>query len=197
MDGTRSQPKAATINSNTPANQGALPSLTLKRIYQKGQLKTYSSKPACNRLALQERHIMFLYIAIHKDENTGYGVTVPALSGCFSYGDTLDKAIEETKQAILFHIEGMLEDGEEPEIHQPTLETLMTNPDYAGAQWIGIEVNISHLTLKPERFNVSWPKYLLDKVDSYVTLTHDSRSNFLAKAALDRMNSTSTKASAN
>ncbi|MCO6524638.1 MAG: type II toxin-antitoxin system HicB family antitoxin [Candidatus Schmidhempelia sp.] len=85
---------------------------------------------------------MFLYIAIHKDENTGYGVTVPSLPGCFSYGDTLNQAIEEAKQAILFHIEGMLEDAKEPETHQPALETLITNPDYAGAQWFGIEVNI-------------------------------------------------------
>ena len=50
---------------------------------------------------------MFLYIAINRDRNTGYGVTVPSLPGCFSYGDTLEKAIEESKQAILFHIEGL------------------------------------------------------------------------------------------
>lgn len=85
---------------------------------------------------------MFLYIAIHKDENTGYGVTVPSLPGCFSYGDTLEKAIEESKQAILFHIEGLLEDGIEPETNQPDLATLIDTPEYAGAQWFGIEVNI-------------------------------------------------------
>jgi len=133
---------------------------------------------------------MFLYIAIHKDENTGYGVSVPSLPGCFSYGDTLEQAIEETKQAIVFHIEGTLEDGTEPETDQPSLDTLIADPAYAGAQWFGIEVNIDHLTLKPERFNVSWPKYLLDKVDTYVSQTHDTRSNFLAKAALDRINNT-------
>jgi predicted RNase H-like HicB family nuclease len=87
---------------------------------------------------------MFLYIAINKDENTGYGVTVPSLPGCFSYGDTLNQAIDEAKQAILFHIEGILEDGKEPEIQQPTLDTLITNPDYAGVQWFGIKVNIDH-----------------------------------------------------
>ena len=133
---------------------------------------------------------MFLYIAIHKDENTGYGVSVPSLPGCFSYGDTLEQAIEETKQAIVFHIEGTLEDGTEPETDQPSLDTLIADPAYAGAQWFGIEVNIDHLTLKPERFNVSWPKYLLDKVDTYVSQTHDTRSNFRAKAALDRINNT-------
>ena len=48
---------------------------------------------------------MFLYIAINKDRNTGYDITVPSLLGCFSYGDTLEQAIEETKQAIVFHID--------------------------------------------------------------------------------------------
>lgn len=94
---------------------------------------------------------MFLYIAINKDRNTGYGVTVPSLPGCFSYGDTLEKAIEATKQAIVFHIEGMLEDGTEPETDQPALDTLITDPAYAGAQWFGIEINESQLIFKSDR----------------------------------------------
>lgn len=93
---------------------------------------------------------MFLYIAIHKDENTSYAVTVPSLPGCFSYGDTLEKAIEATKQAIVFHIEGMLEDGTEPETDQPALATLIADPEYTGAQWFGIDVNIDHLTIKSD-----------------------------------------------
>lgn len=93
---------------------------------------------------------MFLYIAIHKDDDTGYGVSVPSLPGCFSYGDTLEQAIEETKQAIVFHIEGMLEDGAEPETHQPALATLIAGPEYAGAQWFGMDVNIDHLTIKSD-----------------------------------------------
>lgn len=131
---------------------------------------------------------MFLYIAIHKDAKTGYGVTVPSLPGCFSYGDTLTDAVANAKEAIQFHIEGMLDDDEEPTITQPSLDDLVANPDYAGAQWVGIEIDLSHLTLKPERFNVSWPKYVLDKVDKHVLLTHDNRSNFLAKAALSQIN---------
>ena len=131
---------------------------------------------------------MFLYIAVQKDGNTSYGVTVPALPGCFSYGDTLEAAITNTKEAIEFHLESIFEDGEEPVIEQIPLDNLINNSDYAGAQWFGVEVNIDHLTLKPERFIVSWPKYILDKVERYVLLTHDNRSNFLAKAALDRIN---------
>lgn len=52
------------------------------------------------------------------DENHAYGVVVPDVPGCFSAGDTLEEAFINAKEAIAFHIEGMLEDGEE--IPQPT-----------------------------------------------------------------------------
>lgn len=131
---------------------------------------------------------MLFYVAIHHDDDSAYGVTVPSIEGCFSAGDTLDEAIFNTKEAIQFHLEGMLEDGIEPHVFQEPLNSLQNNPDYAEAQWFGLEVDISNLTLKPERFNVSWPKYLLDKVDIFVAQNHDNRSNFLAKAALEKMN---------
>ncbi|WP_425314099.1 hypothetical protein [Snodgrassella alvi] len=40
----------------------------------------------------------------------------------------------------------MLEDGEEPVIEQISLDNLINNSDYAGAQWFGVEMNIDHLT---------------------------------------------------
>ena len=130
---------------------------------------------------------MLFYLAIHKEPNSAYGVIVPALPGCYSAGETLEEAVHEAKEAIQFHIEGCLEDGQEPDIKQLTLDELQDNPDYQGAIWFGVEVDISNLTLTPERFNVSWPKYLLDRVDQYVQETHDNRSNFLAKAASEKL----------
>ena len=32
-------------------------------------------------------------VNIHKDDETGYGVTIPDIPGCFSYGDTQEEAI--------------------------------------------------------------------------------------------------------
>ncbi len=40
-----------------------------------------------------------------RDKNTAYGVIVPDLPGCFSAGDTLDEAIDNTKEAISLWIE--------------------------------------------------------------------------------------------
>ncbi len=42
----------------------------------------------------------------------GYAVTVPALSGCFTQGRTVDEAIERAREAIQGHIESLAEDGE-------------------------------------------------------------------------------------
>ena len=130
---------------------------------------------------------MLFYVAIHKDPDSVYGVTVPALPGCFSFGETLEEASQNVREAIQFHIEGYLDDRQEPEIKHLSLDELQGNPDYQGALWVGLEVDVSGLTLKPERFNVSWPKYLLNRVDHYVQDHHDNRSNFLAKAAVEKL----------
>lgn len=37
---------------------------------------------------------------LHKEEDGGFSVSVPALPGCFTQGDTLDEAISMAKEAI-------------------------------------------------------------------------------------------------
>lgn len=130
---------------------------------------------------------MLFHLVVHKDQDSTYGVTVPALEGCFSAGDTLEEAVANSKEAILFHLEGVLDDGIEPAIHNPTLDDLKANPDYQDGLLVSVDIDISQYTLKPERFNVSWSKNILRQVDEYVTKTHDNRSNFLAKAAIEYM----------
>ena len=46
-------------------------------------------------------------IVLQESEGGGYDVTVPALDGCFTQGDTMDKAIENAKEAILCYLEGL------------------------------------------------------------------------------------------
>ena len=42
----------------------------------------------------------------------GYTVTVPALPGCITQGDTLEEAIAMAKDAIKLHLEVLAADGE-------------------------------------------------------------------------------------
>lgn len=39
-------------------------------------------------------------VALHKDVDSGYGVTVPDLPGFFSAGETIDEALTEIVEAI-------------------------------------------------------------------------------------------------
>jgi len=41
----------------------------------------------------------------------GYWVSVPALKGCFSRGETVDEAVCNAREAIELHLEGLAERG--------------------------------------------------------------------------------------
>ncbi|MEE3608243.1 type II toxin-antitoxin system HicB family antitoxin [Avibacterium paragallinarum] len=122
------------------------------------------------------------------DEKHAYGVVVPDVPGCFSAGDTLEEAFTNAKEAIAFHIEGMLEDGEE--IPLPTdLQRHMQNKEYEGFTFTVVDVDLTHLMGKAEKINVTLPKILINKIDNYVS-THPqykSRSGFLAQIATDKL----------
>lgn len=73
-------------------------------------------------------------IAIHKDKNSGYGVTIPDLPGCFSAGDTLEEARENAKIAAELHMQALTESG--TAIPQPKSTTAYVNdPNFKDAIW--------------------------------------------------------------
>jgi predicted RNase H-like HicB family nuclease len=52
------------------------------------------------------------YMVVIEKGETGYGAHVPDLPGCIATGKTRDEALELIKEAIEFHIEGLVEAGE-------------------------------------------------------------------------------------
>lgn len=46
-------------------------------------------------------------IVLEKAEEGGYNVTVPALDGCFTQGNTEEEAITNAKEAIECYLEGL------------------------------------------------------------------------------------------
>jgi predicted RNase H-like HicB family nuclease len=92
--------------------------------------------------------MMHYPVVIHKDAKSAYGVTVPDLPGCFSAGNTFDQALEMAKEAILYHVEGLLDDGvsvpppQSVDIHQHKQQ-------YAGGAWAVVELDPQHLTSLP------------------------------------------------
>lgn len=52
-------------------------------------------------------------IILHPDpEEGGFTVTVPALPGCVTQGETVDEAVTMAKDAIELYIESLIADGE-------------------------------------------------------------------------------------
>jgi antitoxin HicB len=59
-------------------------------------------------------------------EEGGYTVTVPALPGCITQGETIEQCIERAREAIAGYIESLVADGEPipEEIESPQMLTI-------------------------------------------------------------------------
>ena len=51
------------------------------------------------------------YAIVLEKTNTNYSAYVPDLPGCIATGLTVEETENEIKAAIVFHIEGLIEDG--------------------------------------------------------------------------------------
>lgn len=121
-------------------------------------------------------------VVIHHDEGSAYGVSVPDLPGCFSAGDTFHHALENVKEAIELHLEGLAEEA--MEIPRPTqIDAHLDNPDYAGGTWALVDVDITPFLGNSEKINVTLPSSLIRKIDA----RYKNRSKFLAEAALKEL----------
>jgi predicted RNase H-like HicB family nuclease len=69
---------------------------------------------------------MHRYIVLIEKTDDGYSASVPSLPGCVAMADTKKETEELIYQAILFHIEGMKEEGLEIPVESDTeVETMV------------------------------------------------------------------------
>ena len=129
---------------------------------------------------------MQFLVVLHTETNrTDYGVTVPELPGCVSAGDTLEQALANAGEAILGHLEVMVEDG------KPVPEPNSTVPPLGPGQMIGaVKVDLAELEALREtvRLNISMARRTLERIDEAARLAGTTRSGFLAMAALEHIN---------
>jgi len=124
-------------------------------------------------------------IAIHKDEDSVYGVIVPNIAGCHSWGDTVEDAIRNTKRAIEIHVSTLIEHGKEIDISVSAIADLRRQEEYANATWALVDIDLAKFDTQPERVNISLPRFVLRKIDSFADRHRETRSGFLARVALD------------
>jgi predicted RNase H-like HicB family nuclease len=130
-------------------------------------------------------------VIIHKDSDSDYGVMVPDLPGCFSAGDSYEDALANAREAIECHIEGLFEDNE-PLPDALSIEQHKSNEFAHDAVFALVPVDLSKLSGKVKRVNITFPERLLSQVDNYAGSHGESRSGLLVNAALEYI-STHTK----
>jgi len=122
-------------------------------------------------------------VVIHKDPESDYGVTVPDLPGCFSAGETVDEALTEAVEAIELHLDGMLQDNE-PLPTPQSIEVHRQNPEYTGGVWALVTVDLSKISGKAKRVNITLPERLLTVMDQYAAQRGETRSGLIAQATM-------------
>lgn len=125
-------------------------------------------------------------VVIHKDEGSSYGVTVPDLPGCFSGGDTLEEAFDNTREAIAGHLETLLMD-DQPIPKVLPIDAHQSNDDYRDGLWGFVDADLTAITHRSVRVSVTIPAPVLALIDEATAKASESRSSFLTHAALEHI----------
>ena len=119
-------------------------------------------------------------------KKTAFGVVVPDLPGCFSAGDTVEEAFDNAREAIEAHLEVLAEEGQDlPKTK--SLSEWQGNREYKGWTWGIVDVPVERFFGPAEKINITVPGRLLKQIDEFAKSRGQTRSRFLANAALEVM----------
>jgi predicted RNase H-like HicB family nuclease len=120
--------------------------------------------------------VIYFPAIIEGGKKVGYSVYFPDLPGLASAGDTVQDTALKAEEALQFHLDGMLEDGEE--LPKPSnLDRLPRDPSIKEMARILVRAELP--SAKALRLNVTLPEDLVHRIDAFA----DNRSRFLAEAA--------------
>ena len=124
---------------------------------------------------------MATYIALlRKDAGSDYSVDFPDFPGCVTAGTTMEEARVMAEEALAWHIETMLEGGDE--IPAPSLlDEIMADPHNRDA--VAFLVTVPAAKVKAVRVNITLPEDVLGQIDRYASDHGFTRSGFLVQAA--------------
>ena len=121
------------------------------------------------------------YIAyLHKDRDSDYGVSFPDFPGCVTAGKTLDEAARMAAEALEFHIQGMIEDGDA--VPEPSkLDDVAADVAKNGAVAFMVSVDAPDATV---RVNITARESQIEKIDALAELAGMTRSAYMVHAAI-------------
>lgn len=118
------------------------------------------------------------------DKSYAYGVVVPDLPGCFSAGDTIELAYENTKEAIAGWIEMELDEGH-PIPLPSKIEDLAKQEEFKGWIFGIVDVPEELLSDKAQRVNITLSTRVLRRLDFLAKNSGDTRSGYIAKMVMN------------
>ena len=125
-------------------------------------------------------------IALIHRETEAWGISFPDFPGCISAGSSLDDVLRLGREALEFHIEGMVEDGETMPLLRG-VDQLRANPevDFASADVV-CAVNVE-LPGKAVRVQITIEESLLARLDRAADKAGATRSGYIAETVRRRL----------
>ena len=95
----------------------------------------------------------------------------------------MEEAIDSAREAILLHIEGLIDDGS-PVPEASPIAAYRKKREFRNRVWALVEVDLSQLEDVTERVNITLPRRVLSKLDAAAKAAGESRSGYIAHLAL-------------
>jgi predicted RNase H-like HicB family nuclease len=123
---------------------------------------------------------MLYPVYVHPGNDThAHGVTIPDFPGCFTAADAWEDLPRMIQEAAEVYFE-----GEDMEVPAPTpMDRLAQDSSYAGGAWMLVDIDLTKISTRVRRVNITLPENLLKTIDRFAGTHHMSRSAFLARAA--------------
>jgi len=123
---------------------------------------------------------MLYPVYVHKDDGCAWGAVVPDMPGVITAADTLDELPAMVQEAV----ELMYEEAPDSVPAASSLERWQHDADFQGGVWMLLDIDLSQVKVPSVRLNISLPEPLLQRIDAAAQQRGQSRSAFLAQAAL-------------
>ncbi|UOO90056.1 type II toxin-antitoxin system HicB family antitoxin [Vitreoscilla massiliensis] len=86
--------------------------------------------------------MILIHVAVYKEDVRDYWAEVPALADCFCSGDSVADTLLDAPATIQFYVEVMRITNPRFKLVQKPLSVLKTLPEYAGAAWHAVKVDV-------------------------------------------------------
>lgn len=131
---------------------------------------------------LKRKTLIFTVILDQDPDSDDVGVTVPDLPGCFSAGTSLEDALANSQEAIIAHLEALVDLGmpvpqTRRRLSEEDLKEFMSENSIAALSVVSTDALLGH----KKRVNVTLPVNALSQFDRIAEGEGENRSSLLTR----------------